>query len=518
LGIGGGIITRKLLFAVLLVSGLSLAGITGASATDVGTAQTQTDNISSVQEKVNTHADNVYNKYRSAKMQKNAFNNLKTNQKADNTSKTITEATENITEPKSSDQRHSTETANKNQSTVNTTTKSATNDQTQPVETASTDETQTTVETVVDDTQSVLSVTIEDCDKPEAFENQSMQNSVLLPQNSLNFEGFSMPANQSLQAAAGETKTPTSFTIDQINDAASRVKAYIETNHKLPNYVTIGTTQVQMPDFLKLLTAGLLQINNGSTTQVALETVGIPAKPSESIASGSITKANYLDLAKRVNVFIDANGVLPNYATSTLGKLRYESMIYMFSKVLDFQNTNSRLPSYVTVNAWSTISKTVLTQARAVYITSDNINGVTTDTNRINAIVKALKAMGLTAVNCGLGPSTHINVLKDSKVPANALVVDIYGGACAGTIYEMGQSYYKKLVGSRKVFSVWMPPATDITGLAWLPRSHDDNFDPASFTGLVHPDQYLLNNGYDYIYSGNLDAIIAAIYEEATTA
>jgi hypothetical protein len=448
LGIGGGIITRKLLFAVLLISSLSLAGITGASAANVGTVQTQTDNNSTVQEKLNTPADNLDSTNESAKMQNDTCSNLKTNQTADNTPKISIEATV--------------------QTTANAT-KPAGSNQAQSVKTAVANKTQSTVK---------------GAQKPEA--------------------------------AAGETKNITSFTVSQINDAASKVKSYVETNHKLPSYVTIGTTQVQMPAFLKLITTGLLQLNSGKTTPVTLQTVNAPAKPSESIKSGSISKADYLDLAKRVNTFIDSNGVLPNYATSTLGKLRYESVIYMFSKVLDFQKTNSRLPSYVTVNAWSTITKPVLTQAKTVYITSDNINGVKTDTNRINAIVNGLKALGLTAINAGLGTNTHYSVLQNSKVPANALIVNVYGGACAGTIYEMGQSYYKKVVGNKKVFCVWIPPAVNITGLAWLPRSHDDNFSPSSFTGLAHPDQYLLNNGYEYIYSGDLNAIITAIYKEAT--
>ena len=81
----------------------------------------------------------------------------------------------------------------------------------------------------------------------------------------------------------------------------------------------------------------------------------------------------------------------------------------------------------------------------------------------------------------------------------------------------MGQSYYKALVGARKVFSVWLAPyATDITNLAWLPRSKDDDFDPPSFTGLANPDQYLASNGYEYIYSGDLNTIINRIYQEAT--
>jgi len=156
---------------------------------------------------------------------------------------------------------------------------------------------------------------------------------------------------------------------------------------------------------------------------------------------------------------------------------------------------------------------------RPVYITSDNIINPTTDINRINAIVKALTDLGVTAVNWGLGPNTHVAVLQDSKVPKNALVVNIYGGACAGTIYEMGLNYYKNWAGSRKVFNVWIPPAVDITGLAWLPRAHDDNFSPASFTGLARPDLYLLNNGYRYIYSASADlnTIINSIYQQALT-
>ena len=56
---------------------------------------------------------------------------------------------------------------------------------------------------------------------------------------------------------------PPSFTLSQIKDAASRVKAFIETNKMLPNFVTIGTTQVKMSDFLKLMTTGVLQLNSG---------------------------------------------------------------------------------------------------------------------------------------------------------------------------------------------------------------------------------------------------------------
>jgi len=54
--------------------------------------------------------------------------------------------------------------------------------------------------------------------------------------------------------------------------------------------------------------------------------------------------------------------------------------------------------------------------------------------------VNGLRSIGINAYNMGLGPNTHITALQSNKVPNNALVVDIYGGADAGLIYEMGSS------------------------------------------------------------------------------
>lgn len=77
---------------------------------------------------------------------------------------------------------------------------------------------------------------------------------------------------------------------------------------------------------------------------------------------------------------------------------------------------------------------------KPVYITSDNIKNSATDNARINSIVTGLRAMGVNAYNMGLGPKTHLEVLQSGQVPENALVIDIYGGACVGTLYEMGTS------------------------------------------------------------------------------
>lgn len=151
-------------------------------------------------------------------------------------------------------------------------------------------------------------------------------------------------------------QTTTVFTIDQIKSAAANVKSYIETNHDMPSYATVGSVQVKMTDFLRLLLIATIEINDGSRAQISLKTVNAAATPSESITSGNITQADYLDLANRVKSFIDANGALPNHATTPLGEIKFESLVYMYSKIVGYYNTNSRLPAYVTVDSWSKVT------------------------------------------------------------------------------------------------------------------------------------------------------------------
>lgn len=159
--------------------------------------------------------------------------------------------------------------------------------------------------------------------------------------------------------AAGSTlstttaSTSVSFTSSQINDAASRVKTFIDTNHRLPGYITISTYQVSLPQFLQLLTDNLININSGLVTSVTMKNVNNPSNPVETISSGNIYKSEYITIAQTIKTAITNNGAAPDYVNTTLGKMRYESLIYTLSKILSYQNTNQRLPNYVSVTPWT---------------------------------------------------------------------------------------------------------------------------------------------------------------------
>ena len=166
-------------------------------------------------------------------------------------------------------------------------------------------------------------------------------------------------------------------------------------------------------------------------------------------------------------------------------------------------------------------------QYRPVIICSDNINGIPIDKKRINNICEILTSKGLKCSYYGIGPNTHIQILQSSSTPNNALAVDIVGGSDAGMILEMAGSWYKSIKQNRKVFRVFCCGAKKITGLDFLQKAHDDNYTKDSAWpsyrmingvktyGLEHPEQFLINNGYNFIESSDVNQIAAAIIKEA---
>ena len=193
------------------------------------------------------------------------------------------------------------------------------------------------------------------------------------------------------------------------------------------------------------------------------------------------------------------------------------------------------------------------TTYRPVYITSDNINNTSEDNTRINNIVAALQKLGLFAVNYGLGPGDHFTILQNVTIPQNALIVDIYGGFCAGTIWEMNQSYYNYFKGNRTVFTIWIDTPITLDDIQFLPRAQDDDFTPLYGTfggfpdfndinndgifepgagyvngtiyptkffeedGLDNPAQFLINSGYNYLslLNEDINTIVNSILREA---
>jgi transglutaminase-like putative cysteine protease len=212
---------------------------------------------------------------------------------------------------------------------------------------------------------------------------QTTTNTIKPVNNSLNLNKSSNSSVniQSATQAAGNANnskvqtTTVTYTVSDIKNAASRVKAYIEANLKLPNYVQMGTRQVTMPEFLKLLTAGLIQVKSGLTGSLALNSAVTPKNPTSNVVNGNIYKSEYLTMAGSILSFTNTNRVSPNYASSSLGKIQYKSLVYMYSRIMNYYSTQNVLPNYATMNSWPSTSNsptTVIPAALQIYLHPTN--------------------------------------------------------------------------------------------------------------------------------------------------
>ena len=182
------------------------------------------------------------------------------------------------------------------------------------------------------------------------------------------------------------TTTGNIFTTAEVNTAAASVKSYVEANHKLPNYVTIGSSQITMPQFLQLLVTGLLQINSGTNTAIVPGNIKAPTSPTGSYMYGNVYKTEYLSIAQSIKSYINSNGIAPNYASSSLGNIQYESLIYSYSKILNYYKTNGALPNYVLVD--SSVTNTEVPPELQQYLQATTNCQVTN--SQIQALAKSI--------------------------------------------------------------------------------------------------------------------------------
>lgn len=158
-------------------------------------------------------------------------------------------------------------------------------------------------------------------------------------------------------------------TTEQVTNTSTVVKSYMETNHTLPSGVDVGENPVSMSQYLQLSTITVLNINNDSNATIHINSCNNLAYPSESSSSRNINKTEYLDIANRVNIFINNYGIAPNYASTRTGTIRYESLIYIYSQILNSYRINGVSPDYVIMNTWAVVSN-----PNTVFISMEDIN------------------------------------------------------------------------------------------------------------------------------------------------
>ncbi len=135
---------------------------------------------------------------------------------------------------------------------------------------------------------------------------------------------------------------------------AKTVKDTVEGQKKLPGSLNYGGNTISMAQFLYLATQAVINIKNGITTGT-LKLIGVAEAPgpSDSIATGQIQTAEFIDMANRLVSFIETNGHAPNFVTTSLGQMHYYTSVYFYARILNYFGAYGVLPTQAKAEAWA---------------------------------------------------------------------------------------------------------------------------------------------------------------------
>ena len=132
------------------------------------------------------------------------------------------------------------------------------------------------------------------------------------------------------------------------------VKNTVEGQKKLPDSLNFGGATISMAQYLYMALQAVINIKNGITTgALKVAAMGEAPGPSDSIASGQIQTAEFIDMANRTVSFMETNGHAPNYISTSLGQMHYYTGVYFFARILNYFGAYGQLPSQAKAEAWA---------------------------------------------------------------------------------------------------------------------------------------------------------------------
>ncbi|PKL66220.1 MAG: hypothetical protein CVV28_11995, partial [Methanobacteriales archaeon HGW-Methanobacteriales-1] len=137
-----------------------------------------------------------------------------------------------------------------------------------------------------------------------------------------------------------------SLTWAEVENSSYAVQTFTESHGDIPSSVSVSGKKVTDNAYLEVLCKAVVKANTNDKTSVSVVGRGNAPAPSGT-AKGTLSKSQYLTVAKNIKSFYTDNNRAPNYAESSIGNIRYETLVYMYSKVMNYYRVHDTLPSSI---------------------------------------------------------------------------------------------------------------------------------------------------------------------------
>ena len=185
----------------------------------------------------------------------------------------------------------------------------------------------------------------------------------------------SKTTNSNKILAAGDVK-PIRLSQKQILTASNSVYKYAIKHKVLPNFVTIGGYKFSMPEFMYLLSKTINSKYKKIAGSITVKyDVKNPSKPSGNNIRAKISSKNFNKYANNVAKYIEKHNQVPNFVTTSWGKMQYQAAIYEFSRLLRWSHLHkSDLPKSLSVRVSKShkMNKVIPRHTNSVFLTNDS--------------------------------------------------------------------------------------------------------------------------------------------------
>lgn len=244
-------------------------------------------------------------------------------------------------------------------------------------------------------------------------------------ENNSNKDKIAKNTTNSVTIYASGDEKPKQLSQKNIIASTVSVNSFISKNGKLPNYVNISGYNFSMPEFMYLLTKTIQSRYKNLNSPITIKyEVKNPSKPTGANINGKISLKYYYDYNLRVAKYILNKNTAPNYVSTPLGKMQYQTAIYSFVKILVWSKSHSyKLPTSLslTIKKSNNINKNIPKFSRTTINTVTKLLQESTSSNSLNDIYnwESLDQYLISTKNCPIDSiaikSLATNITKNSK-------------------------------------------------------------------------------------------------------
>ncbi|MEM4526114.1 MAG: pseudomurein-binding repeat-containing protein [Methanothermobacter sp.] len=155
----------------------------------------------------------------------------------------------------------------------------------------------------------------------------------------------------------------------EISVASKLIENYGSSNGKIPNGIILNNKNISMNDYLYAAATTTINLNTNQKKTIKTNNYQPPTNPPTYSATGTLTKTAYLQTAQNIKKYMETNKRSPNYVSTSIGKVNYQSLIYAYSRIINFYNTNGRLPNSIKViGLTNSVNTTNVTNSNTIVI------------------------------------------------------------------------------------------------------------------------------------------------------